>query len=140
MAAFFLNNSAFSQTLKWYNFNEGYKKAVAENKPLLVKIYVEWDGWGKKMDKDTYSKKEVIDPINKSFIAVALNPETDGEYTFNGKKCNAKQLVDELTENKLSGYPSTVFYLLKKKKTYMEVGYKGKEDMINLLARYSKMK
>ena len=139
IAAFLFSNNAFSQELKWYGFDEGYTKAISENKVMVINIYTDWNGWCKKMDKDTYSQKSVIDLINKDFIAIKLNPELDGEYTYNKKKYNGQKLVSVLTDNKLSGYPTTCFHFPKAKKTHMEVGYKGKDDMSSLLVKYAKM-
>jgi uncharacterized protein YyaL (SSP411 family) len=135
-----IGNSAFSQALKWYGFNEGYTKAIAGNKVMIIDVYTDWCGWCKKMDKDTYAQASVAGLINKDFIAIKLNPELDGMYTYNSKKYNGQQLVSVLTNNKLSGYPTTCFHFPKTKKTYMEVGYKGKDDMTGLLGKYAKMK
>jgi len=140
IAVLLFSNGSNAQELKWYGFNEGYTKATKENKVMLIDVYTDWCGWCKKMDKDTYAKKTIIELVNKDFIAVKLNPEADGEYTYNGKKYNGQQLVGVLTSNKLSGYPTTCFHFPKTKKNYMEVGYKGVEDMTSLIIKYAKMK
>ncbi len=63
------------EKLKWLSWNEGYPKAKETGKILLIDMYTDWCGWCKKMDRDTYSKKEVIDLINEHFIPVKFNPE-----------------------------------------------------------------
>lgn len=139
-AVFVFTNGAFAQELKWYDFKEGYKKAVSENKVLLIDVYTDWCGWCKVMDKKTYSNKEVITAINKNFVAIKLNPEKDATYDYNGKKYTGSQLVNVLTNNNLTGYPTTCFHNTKTKKTIMEVGYKDDKAMIPILAKYAKMK
>ena len=133
-------SNAFSQDLKWYGFNEGYKKAVAEKKVAVIDVYTDWCGWCKKMDKDTWAKKEVITALNKDFIAIKFNPELPGTYDYNGKKYDGKDLSNAITNNKLSGYPTTCYLITKTKKVYLEVGYKNAADELPLLAKYAKMK
>jgi uncharacterized protein YyaL (SSP411 family) len=139
IAALLFSNSTNAQELKWYGFNEGYTKAKAENKLMLIDIYTEWCGWCKQMDKTTYSNADVIKLVNKDFIAIKLNPEVNAQYTYNGKQYTGQQLVDVLTNNKLTGYPSSCFGFPKSNKTYMEVGYQDKDEMSQLLVKYATM-
>ncbi|MGC6414302.1 MAG: DUF255 domain-containing protein, partial [Bacteroidia bacterium] len=39
----------------WYNFTDGYNKAVKEGKIILIDAYTDWCGWCKVMDKKTYT-------------------------------------------------------------------------------------
>ena len=68
------------------------------------------------MDRDTYSRSEIVSYVNEKFYAVKFNAEGSQEvnfkgYTFkfvpSGRK-GYHELAAALTQNKLS-YPTTVF-------------------------------
>lgn len=124
-------------TLNWYSWNEGYKKAKQTNKILLVDIYTDWCGWCKKMDKETYSQAEVINLINKYFIPVKFNPEkTNISYEVEGSFYDGRQLHAMLVNNQPTGYPTTVFLFTKERKLYLQPGYQGPDQFIQLLNKY----
>jgi thioredoxin-related protein len=123
-ASFITTSFKPAEELKWYNFDEGYKLAQKKNKIMLVDLYTDWCGWCKRMDRDTYAKSEVIGVINQDFVAIKFNPEITGiSYTFEGKKYNGDELAKVISKNELSGYPTTVFYYPKSKKTNVVGGY-----------------
>jgi uncharacterized protein YyaL (SSP411 family) len=111
--------------LKWYEFNEGYELAKKKNKIMLVDVYTDWCGWCKRMDRDTYAKSEIIASINKDYIPVKFNPEITGvEYTYEGKKyTNGQELAQVISQNRISGYPTTIFIYPKGQKTNVIAGY-----------------
>ena len=129
-----------SAQVKWYSWNEGYAKAKKENKIVVMDVYTEWCGWCKVMDKKTYTHATVISKMASAFIAIKINPETDKNLTYDGKVYTGKELVDLLSKNMVEGYPTTIFFYLKSKKVYLEVGYLATEKFIPLLDKYSKMK
>ncbi len=74
----FTNN--LTAAVKWQkNIEESTKKAQQENRPILINFYADWCQWCKKMDKETYANKKVASSINKNFIALNINPETDAK-------------------------------------------------------------
>ena len=124
-------------TINWYSWNEGYKKAKQTNKILLVDIYTDWCGWCKKMDKDTYTNIDVINLINKYFIAVKFNPEkTNVSYDVDGSFYDGRQLHAMLVNNQSTGYPTTVFLYTKERKLYLQPGYQGPEQFVQMLNKY----
>jgi uncharacterized protein YyaL (SSP411 family) len=112
-----------AEELQWMNFDEGYKQAQKKGKIMLVDVYTDWCGWCKRMDRDTYAKSEIIGLINKDYVAIKFNPEINATYTFEGKKYSGDQLAGVLSNNKLGGYPTTIFYHPKLKKTNVVGGY-----------------
>lgn len=127
--------------LTWYNWNDGYPLAVKKNKILLVDIYTTWCGWCKKMDRDTYSQKSVIDMINKDFIAVKFNPEiTVNEYDIEGAKYNNSQLFAMLCNNQRVGYPTTVFIYTDTKKIDLFSGYQDEANFKKTLEQHISLK
>jgi len=127
--------------LKWYDWNEGYALAVKKNKILIVDIYTTWCGWCKKMERDTYSKKSIIDMINKDFIAVKFNPEIPfDDYSIEGAKYNNSQLFAMLVNNQRVGYPTTVFIYTDTKKIDLFSGYQDEANFKLSLEKYLSQK
>ncbi|MGB0432557.1 MAG: thioredoxin family protein, partial [Bacteroidia bacterium] len=100
--------------LKWYDWNEGYEIAKKKNKIILVDAYTDWCGWCKKMDKDTYAKKNVISYINKHFVPIKFNPELKGQYNVSGNNLTPRELLGNLSGGQNVGYPTTFFLSLEK--------------------------
>jgi len=116
--------------VKWHSFDEGLVKAKKENKFVLVDFYTDWCGWCKKMDSDTYANSEVIKYLDSHFILVKLNPEKDGDVTFQGQKYPAAQFARSAG---VSGYPATGFFETTGDFIGIQPGYIPAEKFINLL-------
>jgi len=120
--------------VKWMNFNDGYSLAKKKNKIMLVDVYTEWCGWCKRMDKDTYAKPNIATELNKNYVSVKFNPEVTGvTYTYNGKTYDGPGLAGAISNNSISGYPTTVFINPNSHATKIEVGYKNEADMSVIL-------
>lgn len=127
----FLTASSFTpaEELKWFDFNEGYDLAKKKNKIMLVDVYTDWCGWCKVMDRDTYAKKSVIDLINKDFVAIKFNPEKRGvTYNFEGRNYTGQELAAAISNNQLSGYPTTIFLYPKEKKMDVVGGFQNEQN------------
>ncbi|MCP4650535.1 MAG: thioredoxin family protein [PVC group bacterium] len=112
--------SGESGTIAWYHDMEQAKAdASAENKTMLVDFYTEWCGWCKKLDKDTYSNKEVAE-FAKNFICVKIDADKYPQLT---------------KDYKVRGFPSTVF--LNSDGTLIEVvpGYMPPDKFLKLMER-----
>jgi uncharacterized protein YyaL (SSP411 family) len=127
-------------SVKWYSWNEGYKKAKQENKIVIVDVYTDWCGWCKVMDKKTYTDATVISKIQKKFITIKVNPEKDQNLSYDGKVYSGQELINLLTNNGIEGYPTTIFFFPKSKKMFMEVGYLSVERFNPILDKYAAMK
>jgi uncharacterized protein YyaL (SSP411 family) len=125
--------------VKWMNFNDGYALAKKKNKIILVDVYTEWCGWCKRMDKDTYAKTSISTVLNEKYVSVKFNPEVEGiKYTYSGKTYDGPGLAAAISNNSISGYPTTVFINPKTHKTKIEVGYKNESDMGIILVEIQK--
>ncbi len=124
-----------STELKWYRFDEGYKKAVAENKIILVDAYTDWCGWCKVMDKKTYTDAAVIAKLNQSFVCIKLNPEVEETFAFADKKMRSAELLQYIGNGQVTGFPTTIFWTNpgKDEKRYVQPGYLPPADFITLL-------
>ena len=118
----------------WQEWNEGYEKAVKENKIILVDAYTDWCGWCKKMDRDTYAKPEIIEFIGKHFVPIKFNPEIkDRKYKIDGQEYSGEQLYNILTQGNSTGFPTTYYLYPAKKKLFFDSGYKGPADFMQVL-------
>ncbi len=131
-----------SKELKWYSWEEGYEKAKAENKIMIVDVYTDWCHWCTVMDKKTYAKASVIEAIEEDFIAIKLNPEVKKKngYNYNGTNYTGSKLIKHLSDGKFGGYPTTFFVFPKKKEAHMEVGYLEASVFKQKLEKYKAMK
>ena len=126
---------AESNEFKWYGFEEGYKKAIKEDKILLVDAYTEWCGWCKVMDRETYTDATVIAALKKDFICVKFNPEIDKTYVFGDRSMDGRTLLLWLGQGESGGYPTTYFMLnpAKNDNPFNQPGYFPPADFMTLL-------
>ncbi len=102
--------------INWISFEEAVAKTSQNPKMILVDLYTDWCGWCKKMDRDTYSRAEIVAYVNDKFYAVKFDAEGAEEVSFRGHtfkfvasgRKGYHELAAALTQNKLS-YPTTVF-------------------------------
>ncbi|MBM3399919.1 MAG: DUF255 domain-containing protein [Bacteroidetes bacterium] len=120
-----MEKPAPSKTLVWLDFETGYKKAVAENKMILVDIYTNWCYWCKVMDRETYTDSAIIAKINTQFIPVKMNPEVDATFRFGDTVMNNAELFLWLGHGKQFGFPASYFWLQpgKSDERYCLAGY-----------------
>lgn len=122
------------ETLKWYQWNEGYPLALKENKIILVDAYTDWCGWCKKMDRDTYANPEVIKKLNKHFIVIKFNPELrDSTYNIDGQIYSARDFYMQLSRGESTGFPTTYFIDAKKKSVFIDPGYRDAKTFLQIL-------
>lgn len=130
----FCNSFKTPTEITWLDFNTGYALAQKKKKPMLVDVYTDWCGWCKVMDKETYSKSEIIELIGSKFIAVKFNPEVANvTYTYEGKEYKGKDLQQAISNNQLRGYPATIFIDTKTKKQQLVSGYKRADEFKAIL-------
>ncbi|AHC50707.1 thioredoxin [Sulfolobus acidocaldarius SUSAZ] len=89
--------------IDWFPWSdEAFDKAKKEDKPVLVDVGASWCHWCHVMDETTYEDKEVIDLINKNFVAIKVDrdemPDLDRRLQL---------AVSSITGE--SGWPLTVF-------------------------------
>jgi thioredoxin-related protein len=91
-------SAGVSAEVDWgHDYDAALVTAAKDKKLVMVDLYTDWCGWCKKLDKDTYSDKDVAAKLTKDFVAVKLNPEKSQR--------NAKLSKDFGT----TGYPHIVF-------------------------------
>src|SRR5574343_532191 len=131
LAAFVVITNSFkpADEIKWLGFNEGYKIAMKKKKIMLVDVYTDWCRCCKRMDRDAYAKSEIAELVSKDFVAIKFNPELDAEYMFEGKKYDGRELAEEIGEQRITGYPATVFVNPKTSTKKVIIGYRNADMM-----------
>ncbi len=98
--------------VEWgHDYDAALETAKKDKKLVMVDLYTDWCGWCKKLDKDTYSDKDVAAKLAKDFVAVKVNPEKSQR--------NAKLSKDFGT----TGFPHIVFVDANGKKVSEIDGY-----------------
>ena len=138
-------SSATHQTdgkLTWMDFAEGYTKAKAENKILLVDAYTDWCSWCKVMDRETYTNAQVIAVLNNEFVCVKFNPEVEKKHKFGAYNLSSNELLYWLANGQPGGYPTSYFIFnpSKNDKRAAQAGYLPPDQFLNLLGEVIKRK
>ena len=109
IASWPLNAGTDSSTskIKWYDYEAGWKKAKAENKHMFVDFTATWCGWCKKLERDTFSQKPVIDALNNDFVPVKVWEHSQDTLDIDGYKIATKDLIKK--EFRVRGYPALWF-------------------------------
>ncbi len=81
---------ANEQGIKWMKYINLQDSLQKKPKRIFIKIYTDWCTVCKMMDKKTFSKSRVYEPMSEYYYAVALNAEDtiplkykDSTFTFN---------------------------------------------------------
>ncbi|SEI90717.1 Thioredoxin-related protein [Cyclobacterium xiamenense] len=97
---------AQAQEITWYSFEEVIDKVETTPKMILIDVYTDWCGWCKKMDKETFTDKEVIAYVNENFYAVKLNAEdSKKKFEFRGREYSEEDMARAM---RVQSYPNFV--------------------------------
>ena len=117
-----LAGNVLAKDVNWEtSYDTAVEKAKKDKKLIMIDIYTDWCGWCKKLDKDTYSDKDVQAMLAKDFVALKLNPE----------KSSKNQKVSR--EFGTRGFPHIVFTDATGKKLSEIGGYVGPADFAKAL-------
>ncbi|TMQ67669.1 MAG: DUF255 domain-containing protein [Candidatus Eisenbacteria bacterium] len=92
--------------LAWRDWDSGFKEARRQKRIVLVDVYTDWCGWCRRMDRDVYSRPEVREYLQRTFVTVKLDAEADKLGLYQGKAATWRALAAQFGVN---GYPTTVF-------------------------------
>lgn len=92
--------------IKWRTFNAGLAEANKSNKKVFIDVYTDWCKWCKKLDAEVYTDKNVVDYINKYYIPVKMNGESNQDVKFKDKAYTEATLSQAFG---VTGFPTLIF-------------------------------
>jgi thioredoxin-related protein len=90
----------------WRDMAKGLDEAKSGRKPIVVDVYTDWCGWCKRMERDTYTSRDVQSYLEQTFVPVKLNAESATRLQYRGSSVSYRQLANGF---RVTGYPTTVF-------------------------------
>ena len=137
-----------SKTINWLSFEQLNDSLAVHPKPVFIFFHTDWCAYCRKMDREVFTKPEVIATLNADFYAVHFDAESVDTLTFDGqilhntvsKKTTGKfHQMAELLAARPQGlaFPTTLildkdFTLLTRKFTYLSA-----KNMLKLLTKTS---
>jgi thioredoxin-related protein len=103
----FVSAQSAQESLRWYQWDEGILKAYNTKKFMLVDVYTDWCGWCQKMDRGAYANPVVQELLQKSFIPVRFNAESDALVTIG---TNSYTQIEWAKKIGIEGYPTILVY------------------------------
>ena len=76
--------STQAQEINWITFEEAVAAQKESPKKIIMDTYTAWCGWCKKMDKETFTNKDVVNYINENYYAVKFDAEGNDVINFKG--------------------------------------------------------
>lgn len=106
--------------LNWLSYTEGLALAENENKYVLIYFYTDWCSWCKKMDKEVFSDKEIIETMSQNYVSIRINTEAESKVVENGKEITERELAKLY---QVSGVPAIWFLESDRKRIAPLPGY-----------------
>jgi len=73
---------AFSESIKWYSYDEGMVLGRSEEKRIYMNFHADWCVYCKVMEKKTFQNSAVISYLNKYFISIKVDTEKETKITY----------------------------------------------------------
>lgn len=120
--------------VNWKPFTKGMKDASNQKKYGFVSIYTDWCGYCKKLDQTTLKAKPVIQALDKHFVSMKLNAESEEQVVWQGEKLPARELVGLWG---VTGFPTLLFFNSKGEMVGSFPSYADEALMLKLLSYIS---
>ncbi len=76
---------AQQEEIQWMNFEELDDSLNIENRPVVIYFYTDWCVYCKKMDRNAFQNRDVVNKLNTDFYAVKMNAESTEAIEFEGQ-------------------------------------------------------
>lgn len=92
--------------INWLKYDAAIELAQKSNKHIIIDFTTSWCGWCKKMQATTYKDTQVVNTINRDFVAA----EIDGD-SYNVLKLKDGDVTEKgiTVQYRVTGYPTTWF-------------------------------
>ncbi len=134
----FRSEKGGEEKINWMSWEEAVILSEENPKRIFIDVYTEWCGWCKRMDKTTFSDKEVATFMNKNFYAVKLDAEQKEDIIFQNNtfkflpdagRRGVHELAKALLDGKMS-YPSIVYMDEQFRRITISAGYKDAKGIM----------
>ncbi|UCD18134.1 MAG: thioredoxin fold domain-containing protein, partial [Candidatus Zixiibacteriota bacterium] len=121
-----------SGTIVWRDYDEGMTLARQNGKHIMVNFATKWCGYCKKMNKTTFTEREIIGYLNEYFITIKVDGDSKRELNIDGYKISERNLTR--AEYRVTGYPTYWFLKSDGEKIGPAQGYKSKDQLLDILS------
>jgi thioredoxin-related protein len=90
----------------WREWDEGIRAAEELDRPILVEVCTRWSGPCKRMERSLYSRNEVREYVNRTFIAIRLDAEGASPVRYGSRRFTHRSLAAHF---RVAGYPTLLF-------------------------------
>ncbi len=97
---------ALCEEVAWKSFEKGLKDAAAAKKYTFVDVYTDWCGYCKMLESTTLKAKPVLAELEKNFVSIKFNAESEDQVTYKGKKMAMRELSMAWG---VEGFPTMLF-------------------------------
>lgn len=134
LAALFIAQQLVAQmndeSVEWKTLPQALEEAPKTSKKILLDVYTDWCGWCKRMDRDTYSDKDVAAYLKEHFVASKMNPEKEGTIKYDDKEFTQGQFGQAMG---ITGYPATAVFNEKGELLTVIPGYIKSVEFLRIL-------
>ncbi len=94
------------ESITWVKYDEGLKIAAKVDKLIFIDFYTDWCKFCHKMDRETFSDKEIITYFNEHYIGVKVNAESKKKMKLPEGEFSGRELSRQYG---VRGYPAYWF-------------------------------
>ena len=69
--------AADADGIRWYSYEEGMALGKSNPKKVFINFFAKWCGFCRRMDKETFTDKVVVDYLQENFIAVKVDVDKE---------------------------------------------------------------
>jgi len=120
--------------VQWKPFSAGLKGATAANKYVFVDVYTDWCTYCKKLDATTLRTSSVVSELEKNFVSVKLNAESQEDVVWKGQRMSARDLAATWG---VEGFPTLIFLNPKGEMIGVFASFAEEDLMVKLLTYIS---
>lgn len=117
--------------IDWLNYEDALKLASETDKQVLIDFTTKTCGWCRRMEREAFADKRVIDYVNENFVATKVWGDSRRELTIDGFTTSEWRIAQEMY--RVRGYPTFWFLESDGSKIGQQPGYQKPDGFLSLL-------